>query len=62
MEEGKAKIRKKKIPKSNYCAFSHNCDKEINCRDGNFCSVFQHTKLFTSLRFEGEKRCQVRKK
>jgi hypothetical protein len=44
--------RKKKWPKSRYCQFSHGCDKEINCRDGEFCKAFRHTTLFSSLRLK----------
>jgi hypothetical protein len=51
----KAKEKKKKYTHSRYCEYSWNCDKEIDCKRGNFCSAFKHTTSFTSLRFEGEK-------
>ena len=41
---------KRKIPKSAYCAYSHNCDKDIDCKNGMFCQAFVHTKDFSSLR------------
>ena len=40
---------KKKIRHSLYCEYSHNCDKDINCRVDNFCDAFRSTTLFTTL-------------
>lgn len=46
----KKKARPKKYKHSAYCEYSHNCDKPIDCMNGDFCSAFRHTKRFTSLR------------
>ncbi|MFA5396357.1 MAG: hypothetical protein WC346_10155 [Methanogenium sp.] len=47
--------KKEKYPKSRYCEYYHSCDKEISCKDGNFCEAFRHTKDFSSLRFENKR-------
>lgn len=39
---------------SRYCEYSYSCDKDINCKDGNFCAAFEHTKEFSSLEFDDE--------
>lgn len=44
--------KKKKRKKSQYCEYAHNCDKDIDCKNGAFCQAFQHSKSFTSLRFK----------
>lgn len=47
---GKEKKKKKKN-KSFYCMYAGTCDKDYDCRNGDFCSAFRHTKQFSSLRF-----------
>jgi hypothetical protein len=37
---------------SAYCEYCHNCDKDYDCKDGNFCTAFKHTSTFSSMRFE----------
>lgn len=45
----KREIDKLRRKHTAYCEYYHNCDKEINCRDGKFCPVFKHTSTFSSL-------------
>ena len=47
-------MTKSKLPKTRYCKYYHMCDKDINCRDKDVCSVFEHTEDFSSLRFEND--------
>ena len=39
---------------SRYCEYAYSCDKNINCKDGDFCSAFEHTTEFSSLHFDEE--------
>jgi len=41
-----------KPKKTRYCAHFDICDKEYDCFNGEFCPAFEHTKDFSSLRFE----------
>ena len=41
---------RKKYPKSRYCEYYGVCDKEYDCKKGNFCKAFVHSKTFSSLR------------
>ena len=45
-------VAMKKPKKTRYCEHSNNCDKEIDCFNGEDCPVFEHTSDFSSLRFE----------
>jgi hypothetical protein len=42
--------RKRNKNATQYCEYSSNCDKDINCKAGEYCAVFIHTKSFSSLR------------
>ena len=35
--------------KTKYCKYSYMCDKDINCKEGNLCSFFEHTEDFSSM-------------
>lgn len=50
----KKKSKMNKKPKSRYCAYHAHCDKDIDCKYGGFCSVFQHTTEFSSLKLPKE--------
>lgn len=39
---------------TSYCDYAHNCDKNINCKGGDYCPVFKHTTRFSSLDLEVE--------
>jgi hypothetical protein len=49
------KTKPKKMKKSQYCQYAHDCDREEDCFNGAYCPVFKHTDKFSSLRFEKEK-------
>ena len=51
---GSATKRKRKAPHSAYCEYAYNCDKDIDCKNGDFCAAFKHTTRFSSLRFGGK--------
>ena len=44
----------KKKKKTRYCEHSNNCDKDIDCFNGEDCPVFEHTSAFSSLRFDDD--------
>lgn len=46
----KRRTKMSKKPKSRYCMYHATCNKDIDCRNGNFCAVFMHTKEFSSLK------------
>lgn len=45
--------------KTRYCKYYDMCYKKINCFKGEYCSVFEHTSDFTSLRFDTEDRSKI---
>ena len=50
MSDKKSKPKKKK--KTQYCEYSHNCDKPYDCMKGEYCPIFKHTSRFSSLKFK----------
>lgn len=37
-----------------YCKYHHNCDKDIDCFNGEDCSIFEHSEDFSSLKYTKE--------